>query len=188
MLQKLEHDLAQEETTKPTDESQVSINENTSTNGTNEENAVSEKEISIKPNDRLNKFIEHHAKEINEINEKLVKNLQAQDSAFSQGETSDKMIAVKFGMVNEIDSVKKLAFQVQQVGKDIEESSRVSIFYILKKFLHFFIVIKFLKFIETMSDIIRKGIEKANEDLKKENEEKLKEQVTKYFILIKRII
>jgi hypothetical protein len=36
-----------------------------------------------------------------------------------------------------------------------------------------------LKFIEKMSELIRQGIEKANEDLKKENDQKLMQQVFK---------
>jgi hypothetical protein len=72
---------------------------------------------------QFEKFI----KEINELNEKLVKKLQAQDGAFSLGVANDGMSAVKFGMVNELDVVKNLAGEVQEVGKELEEASKVSL-------------------------------------------------------------
>ena len=66
-------------------------------------------------------------KEINDINEQLVKLLQAQDGAFSIGQADDGLKAVKFGMVSELDALKNLASQVQKVGKTVEEDSRVRI-------------------------------------------------------------
>ena len=78
-------------------------------------------EPSIK-NDLFEKYIE----EIKSINNALVEKLQAQDGAFSLGEACDNLVAVKFGMVNEIDDLKNLACQVQDVGKEIEESTLVS--------------------------------------------------------------
>ena len=74
-------------------------------------------------NDLLEKYIE----EIKSINNALVEKLQAQDGAFSLGEASDNLVAVKFGMVNEIEDLKNLACQVQDVGKEVEESTRVSL-------------------------------------------------------------
>ena len=68
---------------------------------------------------------EKYIKEINELNEKLVKKLQSQDGAFSIGVADDELFAVKFGMVNEADVVKNLAGEVQQMGKEIEEASKV---------------------------------------------------------------
>lgn len=53
--------------------------------------------------------------------------MQAQDGAFSIGQAYDGMKAVKFGMVNDLEVLKKLASQVQEVGQTVEEESRVSI-------------------------------------------------------------
>lgn len=63
--------------------------------------------------------------EVNEINKELVKKLQANDGAFTLGEAEDGMYVVKFGMVNELEAVKNLASEVQLVGKEVEENSRV---------------------------------------------------------------
>ena len=80
--------------------------------------------------EKLNSEIEKYIKEINELNEQLVKNLQAQDGAFSIGIATDGLKAVKFGMTADPDSIKSLATQVQDLGKELDESSRV--------FKHFF--------------------------------------------------
>jgi hypothetical protein len=63
--------------------------------------------------------------EVNKLNSELVKSLQAFDGAFSLGQTSEGLLGVKFGMVNEVEALDKLATQVQNVGKTVEESSRV---------------------------------------------------------------
>jgi hypothetical protein len=81
------------------------------------------KEEQTKPN--RNELLEKYIEEIKSINKALVEKLQAQDGAFSLGEASDGMVAIKCGMVNEMDDLKKLACQVQDVGKDVEESARV---------------------------------------------------------------
>jgi hypothetical protein len=78
-----------------------------------------------KPKPAKNELFEKFIEEIVSINNALVEKLQAHDGAFSLGEASDNMVAVKFGMVNEIDDLKKLACQVQDVGKEVEESARV---------------------------------------------------------------
>lgn len=107
--------------------------------------------------------IEKYIKEINDINKKLAEKLQAQDGAFSLDESTDGLCMIKFGMVDENEALASLAVQVQNVGKEVEESSR---------------------FIETMSELVRLGIEKANEDLQKENEQKLIQQVRHFRLFI----
>ena len=103
------------------------------------------------------KVMEKYVAEINKINEELAKRLQKQDQAFSYEKSADDdMILIKFGMINETDAMKKLAANVQECGHEIEEST---------------------KFIESMSELILQGIEKAKEDLKRENEQKMIEQV-----------
>ena len=69
--------------------------------------------------------LEKYAQEINELNEQIVKKLQSQDNAFSAGEATDKYLAIQFGMINDIDSLKKLFSEVECVSKEVEESSRV---------------------------------------------------------------
>lgn len=99
-----------------------------------------------------------HIIEINDINDKLVKKLQAEDGAFSIGVATDSLKAIKFGMVNESDAVEKLASQVQVIGKEIEENS---------------------KYLEKMTGVIREAILKADNDMKKENEAQLTQKVTR---------
>ena len=82
-----------------------------------------QKDEQTKPN--KNELLEKYIEEIKSINKALVEKLQAHDGAFSLGEASDGMVAIKCGMVNEIDDLKKLACQVQDVGKDVEDSARV---------------------------------------------------------------
>ena len=65
------------------------------------------------------------------MNELLVKTLQAQDGLFSSGQAYGGLKAVKFGLVSELDVLKKLAGQVQNVGKTIEEGPRVSVCFII---------------------------------------------------------
>ena len=72
---------------------------------------------------------EDYKLEVNKLNTELVKALQAFDGAFSLGQTNEGLLGVKFGMVNEVEAFEKLAIQVQQTGKTVEESSRVIIFY-----------------------------------------------------------
>jgi hypothetical protein len=66
--------------------------------------------------------------EVNKLNTELVKSLQSIDGAFSLGQTTEGLLGVKFGMVNEMEALDKLAIQVQKTGKNVEESSRVRLF------------------------------------------------------------
>lgn len=86
---------------------------------------VQKAEDDLNENQCNDPILEKHISDINDLNDKLVKKLQAQDGAFSSGEAFDNMLAVKFGMVNDLEALKKLAFEVQVVGKEVEESSRV---------------------------------------------------------------
>lgn len=90
--------------------------------------------------------------EINTINIELVHRLKSMDIAFSLGYTSDELACCKFGLITEDTDIEELIGIVYTVGKEVEESS---------------------KYLEKMSEIIRKGIEEANQDLTKENQEKL---------------
>lgn len=141
---------SEEESNKETDDAQSVSTTSAEVPTTNGHDTNKIKKEFIK-NDLYEKYLE----EIKIINNSLAEKLQTNDGAFSLGEASDRMLAVKFGMVNEIDDLKKLATQVQEVGKEVEEST---------------------KFIEKATELILQGIEKANKDLRRENELKLMQQ------------
>lgn len=121
---------------------------------------VVDDEAVVKEKEEKKKLTEKFVNEINKINEELAKRLQKQDQAFSyERSADDDMVLIKFGMINETDAMKKLASNVQECGHEIEEST---------------------KFIESMSELIVQGIEKAKEDLRRENEQKMIEQVNNF--------
>lgn len=90
--------------------------------------------------------------EVNKINQELVILLKNTDSAFSLGEGEDGLHCVRFGMVTEDTDMEELIELIVNTGREIEETT---------------------KYFETMSEMVKKGIETANEDLKKENEERI---------------
>ncbi|PSN50728.1 Pyridoxal-dependent decarboxylase domain-containing protein 1 [Blattella germanica] len=90
--------------------------------------------------------------ELNRLNMQLVEQLRNTDAAFSLGEGTDGLVCVRFGMVTVDTDVEDLLGLVVTVGREVEESSR---------------------FLETMTEIVKKGIEAATLDLQKENEERL---------------
>ncbi|XP_068154719.1 pyridoxal-dependent decarboxylase domain-containing protein 1 [Drosophila tropicalis] len=90
--------------------------------------------------------------ELNKLNIDLVEALKSTDNAFSLGEGTDGLICVRFGMVTHETEVEELLDLVVQVGKSVQENSRV---------------------LDTMSEIVKKGIEAATADLQRESEEKL---------------
>ncbi|KAG5875041.1 hypothetical protein JTB14_006989 [Gonioctena quinquepunctata] len=89
---------------------------------------------------------------LNNLNMALVDSLRTTDSAFSLGENADGLICVRFGMLTPQSDVEELLNLVERVGQSVEENSRV---------------------LDSMSEIVMKGIETATIDLQKENEEKL---------------
>ncbi|XP_058811536.1 pyridoxal-dependent decarboxylase domain-containing protein 1 [Topomyia yanbarensis] len=90
--------------------------------------------------------------ELNRLNSALVDMLKAHDGAFSLGEGSDGLICVRFGMVTSETDVEELLDLVIQTGQKIQENSKI---------------------LDTMSEILKKGIEAATNDLQREAEEKL---------------
>lgn len=95
---------------------------------------------------------DHSQVDLNKLNCTLVEHLRATDSAFSLGEGVIGLTCVRFGMVTEDTDVNELLELVIEAGKAIQEDSRV---------------------LDTMSEIVKKGIEAATIELQKENEEKL---------------
>lgn len=90
--------------------------------------------------------------ELNNLNMALVDSLRSTDSAFSLGEGVDGLMCVRFGMLTPQSDVEELLNLVVRVGQSIEENSRV---------------------LDSMGEIVKKGIETATLDLQKENEERL---------------
>lgn len=90
--------------------------------------------------------------ELNRLNTALVDMLKAHDGAFSLGEGSDGLICVRFGMVTNETDVEELLDLVIQTGLKIQENSKI---------------------LDTMTEILKKGIEAAEIDLQREAEEKL---------------
>ncbi|KAG8326835.1 Pyridoxal-dependent decarboxylase domain-containing protein 1 [Homalodisca vitripennis] len=90
--------------------------------------------------------------ELNRLNIQMVDRLRATDAAFSLGEGTDGLACVRFGMVTADTDVAELLGLVESVGKQEEDS---------------------WKFIDTMAEVVKKGIETATLGLQKENEEKL---------------
>lgn len=72
------------------------------------------------------------------------------------GEAIEGVSCVKFGMLADERDLADLIRLVAQRGADLEQSSQ---------------------YLESLADLIRQGIEAANEDLRRENEEKLVNEV-----------
>ncbi|XP_023239036.1 putative pyridoxal-dependent decarboxylase domain-containing protein 2 isoform X1 [Centruroides sculpturatus] len=105
--------------------------------------------------DKLNQLTEEDKDDINKLNSEVVVKLKATDSAFSLGEGDDTMLCVRFGMVTDDLDMEELVNLVLTSGQELEESS---------------------KFIETMSEMVRQGIEEANKELEQENIERIMQE------------
>ncbi|XP_031828116.1 pyridoxal-dependent decarboxylase domain-containing protein 1 [Nomia melanderi] len=90
--------------------------------------------------------------ELNRLNTQLVEALRSTDAAFSLGEGGDGLACVRFGMVTQDTDVAELLSLVLQVGQEVEASS---------------------KLLDTISEVVKRGIEAAQTDLERENAEKL---------------
>ncbi|KAJ8912202.1 hypothetical protein NQ315_003806 [Exocentrus adspersus] len=90
--------------------------------------------------------------ELNNLNIALVETLRTTDTAFSLGEDADGLMCVRFGMLTPQSDVEELLGLVIRVAQTVEENSKV---------------------LDSMSEIVKKGIERATLDLQKENEERL---------------
>ncbi|CAG5088395.1 Similar to pdxdc1: Pyridoxal-dependent decarboxylase domain-containing protein 1 (Xenopus laevis) [Cotesia congregata] len=88
--------------------------------------------------------------ELNRLNNQLVEALRSTDAAFSLGEGDDGLSCVRFGMVTQ--DTAKLISLVLQVGREVEANS---------------------KLLDTISEVVKRGIETAQTDLERENAEKL---------------
>lgn len=95
---------------------------------------------------------EHLQSELNHLNADLVEQLRATDSAFALGEGTDGFLCVKFGMVTTDTDVQELLQLVIVCGEKVQENSRM---------------------LDSMAEIVKKGIEKVTADLQRESDEKL---------------
>ena len=102
--------------------------------------------------DRKHNLGEADKAEVNELNKCILHQLRSSDTAFSLGTSVDGYNCVRFGLIMDNADLEELVTLVFTTGKEVEDSS---------------------KFLETMAEKIRQGIEAANTDLQKENENKL---------------
>ncbi|XP_043461282.1 putative pyridoxal-dependent decarboxylase domain-containing protein 2 [Leptopilina heterotoma] len=100
----------------------------------------------------INVMTDQTKEELNKLNTQLVETLKSTDAAFSLGEGADGLACVRFGMVTQDTDVAELLSLVLQVGQEVEASS---------------------KLLDTMSEVVIRGIEAAQTDLERENAEKL---------------
>uniref|UniRef100_A0A1I8P2F7 Pyridoxal-dependent decarboxylase domain-containing protein 1 n=1 Tax=Stomoxys calcitrans TaxID=35570 RepID=A0A1I8P2F7_STOCA len=106
--------------------------------------------------------------ELNKLNADLVESLKATDNAFSLGEGPDGLICVRFGMVTHETDVDELLDLVVSVGRNVQENSRV---------------------LDTMSEIVKRGIEAATADLQRESDEKLwQEGILRHVPVVGRVV
>lgn len=77
--------------------------------------------------ERLTELPDSGKEEVNKLNIELVSQLKNSDSAFSVGEGIDGLECVRFGMVTEDTDMEELVTMVDKTGKEIEESSKVSL-------------------------------------------------------------
>lgn len=97
---------------------------------------------------------EEEQKLVNQRNMELVATLRATDSAFSLGEgpPPGNSMCVRFGMVTMDTDVEELLNLVINCGRDIDEA---------------------VSQLETLSEVVKKGMEQAQEELKKEVDNQL---------------
>ncbi|BET02261.1 Group II plp decarboxylase [Nesidiocoris tenuis] len=95
---------------------------------------------------------DHAREQLNSLNINLVERLRATDAAFSLGEGADGLACVRFGMVTSDTDVGELLGLVETAGQEEEESGKV---------------------LDTMAEVVKRGIEAATIELQKESDEQL---------------
>lgn len=103
----------------------------------------------------MSKWNEKQRQTVSYLNIELVHSLRSSDSAFSIGGNGEHVACVKFGMLADERDLEDLIGMVAEKGKQIEESSQ---------------------YLESLAEMVRQGIEAANVDLRKENEERLMQE------------
>ncbi|XP_014288455.1 pyridoxal-dependent decarboxylase domain-containing protein 1 isoform X1 [Halyomorpha halys] len=90
--------------------------------------------------------------QLNNLNVSLVERLRATDAAFSLGEGGDGLACVRFGMVTSDTDVGELLSLVETAGQEEEETGKV---------------------LDTMAEVVKRGIEAATLELQRESDEQL---------------
>ncbi|XP_006811830.2 putative pyridoxal-dependent decarboxylase domain-containing protein 2 [Saccoglossus kowalevskii] len=106
---------------------------------------------------RLDNLPDNGKSEIDSLNYDLVSRLHSLEEAylFSVQKQTNGTLCVGVGVLTSHVEVEDLVEMIHTIGKEVEDSS---------------------KFLETMAEVIRKGIVTANEQLKKEEQDKLMEE------------
>uniref|UniRef100_A0A1I7VYT2 Pyridoxal-dependent decarboxylase domain-containing protein 1 n=1 Tax=Loa loa TaxID=7209 RepID=A0A1I7VYT2_LOALO len=104
----------------------------------------------------MNEWNEKQRQQVSHLNLELVHSLRFVDTAFSSGESPAYGVScVKFGMLSDDKDLTDLVHLVAERGKEIEQSQ---------------------KYIDSLAEMIRQGIEAANKDLKRENDARLMQE------------
>ncbi|KAL3982624.1 hypothetical protein ACH3XW_47880 [Acanthocheilonema viteae] len=104
----------------------------------------------------MNEWTEKQRQQVSHLNLELVHSLRFADIAFSAGESPLYGIScVKFGMLSNDKDLTRLINLIVKHGKEIEQSQ---------------------KYMDNLAEMIRRGIEAANKDLKRENDERLMQE------------
>ncbi|CAD6185005.1 unnamed protein product [Caenorhabditis auriculariae] len=99
---------------------------------------------------------EKQKQQISHLNLELVHQLRSVDTAFSSGESASYGVScVKFGMLSDAKDLADLVQMVAEKGKEIENSQQ---------------------YLDSLAQLIRQGIEAANEHLRKENDMRLQNE------------
>ena len=101
-------------------------------------------------NEEPNIYTPEELQSINHRNLQLVNQLRTLDSAFSLGEGSDGRMCIRFGMVSMETDVEELLGLVTRTGMNLDEQ---------------------VNELHNMSELVRKGIEQAQTDLQRENDD-----------------
>uniref|UniRef100_A0A131YWY3 Pyridoxal-dependent decarboxylase domain-containing protein 1 n=1 Tax=Rhipicephalus appendiculatus TaxID=34631 RepID=A0A131YWY3_RHIAP len=101
---------------------------------------------------RVDSLDEKDRIQLNQLNSELVLKLKNTDSAFSLGESEDGLSCVRFGMVTDDLDIEELVGLVLGAGIELEESTKA---------------------LESMSELVKQGIQEASKGLQQENEEKI---------------
>jgi hypothetical protein len=105
--------------------------------------------------DKIDSLTDVGKNEINVLNQQMVSKLKSTDTAFSLGVTQNGLFCVRFGLVTAETDLEELIAMVYATGKEVEESS---------------------KYVESLADIVKQGIERAVEDLERENQAKIMQE------------
>uniref|UniRef100_A0A8R1XUG2 Pyridoxal-dependent decarboxylase domain-containing protein 1 n=1 Tax=Onchocerca volvulus TaxID=6282 RepID=A0A8R1XUG2_ONCVO len=104
----------------------------------------------------MNEWNEKQRQQVSHLNLELVHSLRSVDTTFSVGESPGCGVScVKFGMLFDDKDLRDLVHLVAEHGKKIEQSQ---------------------KYMDSLAEMIRQGIEAANKDLKRENDARIMQE------------